>query len=231
MLTASALTNTSDSALDAFGGPAPDPSASSAQGGAAARTSGLVPPMNAPGAASTGRGLLDGMAEMLSDPKGFADRQRARRKLAGLFDIVPEDHAGPRLPNQITRAEYDRVVQTYSDIQLGRGDLTIDTAEMDKTRAETYREQVMANVAMMMQTESGRRQIYGLHDNVLRDDAGQALDADGNVAARREDEAHRHVTIWANYGMAANPATGEPMVGRDVRAASTPSIDANVSAA
>src|SRR5438128_735919 len=54
------------------------------------------------------------------------DRTAAEKELAGRFVINDGKKKGPRLPNEITSAEFHQIAGTYSDIRLGRGDLTID---------------------------------------------------------------------------------------------------------
>src|SRR5262249_6354453 len=109
-----------------------------------------------------------------------------------------------RTANMVTQAEYERIAHTFSDIRLGRGDLTIDTGMIaDPTQAATYREGSMVAIADMMMTEGGRRQIETLHDNVSRDDAGNARHGvNGQImpplpfgADQLLPEVHRHTTI------------------------------------
>jgi hypothetical protein len=179
--------------------PAPVPAAASA--------------MQPPG--STGRGL-GGAMEALADPKGALDRMAASKELLAnkSFSLLPPGATGPHAANALSQEEFDKVVRTYSDIRLGRGDLTIDTAEMGKAEGAAYQKQIMGDVTKIMQTESGRRQIMGMSNNVLKDDQGRALDEKGNVAQPGQ-EVHRHTTIGANYQMDVDPATGKPSVTPD----------------
>lgn len=137
------------------------------------------------------------------DPSGMMDRQQAQRDLANRFDVVPDDFVGPRLPNQVTQSEYQDIAHTFSDIRLGRGDLTINTSEQtDPLEAARYQQQVMNSIADQMMTASGRDTVGRLHDNVLVDDAGNPrLDADGN-------EQHHATQIRALYN--SNP-DGDPL--------------------
>jgi hypothetical protein len=75
-----------------------------------------------------------------------------------------------------------------------------------------------------MQTESGRRQMMGLGNNVLRDDQGRAIDEKGN-AAQPGQEVHRHITIGGNYKMDVDPATGQPTAVADNHTATAASAD------
>lgn len=111
----------------------------------------------------------------LLDPTGMMDRQAAQRELSSRFTVVGDDFTGPRGHNQVSQAEYERIAHTFSDIRLGRGDLTVDTSQItDPAQARTYRDGAMVSIADMMMTTSGRRQIENLSNNVMRDDAGQA---------------------------------------------------------
>jgi hypothetical protein len=170
--------------------PATSPAGGTAQGLPAA-------PMAAPNpAAAGGQGPPlgpDGQPDFV----GEADRGLARAQLAGKFQVVGPDYQGPRNHNTVSPEEYERIVKAYSDIRLGRGDLTIDSSEFAGTPQEAqYRSGVMDNIAMMMQTTAGREQIFTLGDNILKDDQGNARKADGSAAAPGE-EVHRKTTIRA----------------------------------
>lgn len=146
------------------------------------------------GLGDLGRGLSqEGLAGVL-DPVGMMDRQQAQRDLSDRFQVVPDDFVGPRNHNQVSQAEYEEITRTFSDIRLGRGDLTIDTSEMtDPAQAQRYRDGAMSSIADMMMTTSGRAQIGNLSDNVASNDDGTART---NAAG---DPIHRHTTIRALY--------------------------------
>ena len=109
----------------------------------------------------------------LRDPAAFArriretaeDRARAARELAPRFQIVPDDHGGPRAGNQVTRAEFDALARQYSDIRRGETDIQIDTHELDERAAGRYRANLMERFAQIMQTRSGRDLVSGLASN------------------------------------------------------------------
>lgn len=148
-----------------------------------------------------GRGLSQEGLGGLLDLSGMMDRQQAQRDLSNRFQVVGDDFVGPRNHNQVSQEEYERIAHTYSDIRLGRGDLTVNTSEMTPgSQQETdYRSGAMNAIADMMMTTSGRRQIMNMSNNVARDDAGNArTDAAGN-------EIHHHTTIRAFY----NDANGD----------------------
>jgi hypothetical protein len=95
-----------------------------------------------------------------------SDQRRARRELASRFQIVEDSYAGPRLPNQISQAEFDRVAREYSDIRLGSTDLRLDTAGIASRREQqAFRAGMMDDIADMLQTGSGRELIHALAHN------------------------------------------------------------------
>ena len=131
------------------------------------------------------RGLAQEGMTGLGDLSGAVDRQHAQEELSNRFSVVPDDFVGPRLPNQVTQSEYQQVAHTYSDVRLGRGDLSIDASGIGANygmTADQYRQGALDDVAAMMQTGSGRREIEALHNNTPQ------RDASGNPI-------HRHTTM------------------------------------
>lgn len=111
------------------------------------------------------------------------DRKKAATELSDRFEVVADDFEGERLSNQVTAAEYEKICATYSDIRLGRGDLTIDASKYtSKKDQDAYKAGALTDIASLLQTESGRALVYGLHDNATQ------KDADGNPI-------HRHTTL------------------------------------
>lgn len=149
-----------------------------------------------------GRGIHQEGVDGLLDPAGMMDRQQAQRDLSNRFQVVPDNFKGPRKPNQVTDAEYERIAHTFSDIRLGRGDLTINTSEQTNAKeAAKYKQGTLNAIADMMMTKSGREEIERLHDSKLVDDKGKArLDASGH-------EQHHHTEIRALY----NSSNGDPL--------------------
>jgi hypothetical protein len=119
-----------------------------------------------------GRGMLQEGVLGLLDPQGMMDRQAVERELRGQFAVVPNGFVGPRLPNQVTEAEYEQLTHTYSDIRLGRSDI-----HFDGTTDAAYREGTMHDIASIMQTGSGRSLITSLANNTAgeRDAAGNPV--------------------------------------------------------
>lgn len=99
------------------------------------------------------------------DPTGTVDRQRASEELSDRFSVVPDDFVGPRLPNQVTQAEYDQIVHTYSDIRLGRSDINFNTDGLSEEDAAAFRAGSMNDLASIMQTEHGRELVNKLAYN------------------------------------------------------------------
>ena len=152
----------------------------------------------------------EGLSAIL-DPSGAMDRQRAQEELRGRFNLVGEDFVGPHLPNQITEEEFRDVARTYSNIRMGRGDLTINASELGTDPAGTYgmteaqyRERTMADIATMMTTAVGRREVMGLSNSTMRDDAGNARNSlfgfelpqlPGDLDSVLGSPMHHHTTI------------------------------------
>jgi hypothetical protein len=172
-----------------------------------------------------GRGLSQEGLDAVLDPVGMLDRQAAQRELSSRFQVLPDDFVGPRLANQVSQAEYERIAQTYSDIRLGRGDMTIDTSMItDPAQAAQYREGTMTSIADMMMTEGGRRQIENMHNNVMQDDAGEARHGLGGTPMTLPfgmdellPEVHRHTTIRPFFKAANNDnnLTNDPTTAAD----------------
>lgn len=131
----------------------------------------------------------EGIAGLL-DPVGMMDRQRAARELQSKFDVVPDDFTGERLPNQLSAAEYQNVVQTYSDIRLGRSDIKIDTSGANDPAQ--YQADMMDDIGDIMQTASGRQLVGTLSNNVRKDASG--------------NDVHRTTTLAPRYRV--DPITG-----------------------
>ncbi len=145
------------------------------------------------GVGDLGRGVMQEGLGGLLDPTGMLGRQQAQRDLADRFQVVDGDSSEPRRDNQVTQAEYERIARTFSDVRMGRGDLTVDASSFDGTNAATeaadYQQGAMDQIANMMMTQAGRKQIENLHDNVLLDDHGDSR------ASWWESDTHHHTTI------------------------------------
>ncbi len=130
------------------------------------------------GIGDVGRGLSQEGLGGLLDPTGMLDRQQAQRDLAGRFQVLPDDFIGPRRDNQVTPEQYQQIAHTFSDVRMGRGDLHVDASTFDGANkdadAARYKQGAMDDIANMMMTRTGRGQIENLHDNVKRDNSGNA---------------------------------------------------------
>ena len=143
-----------------------------------------------------------------------ADRAKAATDLAGRFNVVDNDYKGTKLPNTVTKAEYEKICAAYSDVRLGRGDLTIDASKYtSKKDQDAYKAGALNDIASLLQTESGRGLVYQLGNNATQ------KDAKGNPI-------HRHTTLTplldsqgkvdkTNGYAAPDGAGGDATVGRD----------------
>jgi len=175
----------SSSAASADRAPNDSPAESEAWIAGLGAASGLPVAVSAPPAgaiAAADRGFLERAWGALSqeglgalmDPMGAYDRQASQDVLSSHLNVLPDDFIGPRLPNQVSQSEFQEAARTYSNINLGRGDLTIDPRGLSGADADTYHSGVMRNIATMMETNVGRSQVSTMSNNVLRDDAGSA---------------------------------------------------------
>jgi hypothetical protein len=152
--------------------------------------------------------------------KDLESRMQAHKALEGKFKLVDAHQPGDA-GNTLTKEEYEKVIKQYSDINLGKGDLSIDTAGMSPDDAKKFKEGALGDVASMLQTPDGRKMLEKLQNNVLKNAAGQAIDpATGNPVAAGGAETHRKTTIgqsaspmgataiWGNAADAANPLKG-----------------------
>ncbi len=125
-----------------------------------------------------GRGLSQEGIGGILDPGGMLDRQQAQRDLAGRFQVMPDGSTGPHKDNQVSQEEFQNIARTFSDVRRGQGDLKVDASSFDgkdsATQAADYKQGAMDQIANMMMTNSGRKQINNLNDNVLEDDNGDA---------------------------------------------------------
>lgn len=112
-----------------------------------------------------------------------ADRALAAKALADRFEVVGDDFEGERLSNQVTAAEYEKICQTYSDVRLGRGDLTIDASKYtDQKDQDAYKAGALNDIASLLQTNAGRSLVYSLSDNASHTDT-------------KGDPIHKHTTL------------------------------------
>lgn len=120
--------------------------------------------------------MVTGRADMMTTlmhPEVVRDRMRAEEELAGRFQIVDGKTKGPRLPNQVTMAEFHKLANTYSDIRLGRGDLSIDPSK--SKNPDQFKADMMDDIADVLQTKSGRALIEGLNDSTNIDENGDLV--------------------------------------------------------
>jgi hypothetical protein len=112
---------------------------------------------------------------------------------------MPDNFVGPRRDNQVSQEEFQRIAHTFSDVRMGRGDLTVDASRFDNNAdREHYQQGAMDQIANMMMTHSGRGQIENMHNNVAREDDGDARRSLWGLGP----EIHRHTTIQPLFGVA-----------------------------
>ena len=188
-----------------------------------------------PGLGDLGRGLSQEGLSGLLDPAGMLDRQDAQRDLAKKFEVVGPEHVGPRLPNQVSQAEYENIAHTYSDIRMGRSDLKID-GSTSKDPAQ-YKADMMDDIGDIMQTAGGRTMVNQLANNTNGlDDKGKAihrtttlgprLDASGNPNNSNAGESGD-----SSPGVGSPFADGRPGVGGDTTIDINPNMDVSVGGA
>lgn len=136
-------------------------------------------------------GVDPGTSEFLLDPEGYTDRIIMGARLADRFDVVEDGYDGERLPNTVTASEYQEIVKTYSDINLGRSDIKIDRGLTDNNYAydmseQEYKEAAMDDIADIMQTQSGRDLVGSLHDNRQVDASGNQVHRQTHIQARTD---------------------------------------------
>lgn len=90
------------------------------------------------------------------------DRALAKKELEGKFDVVADDFKGQKRPNQVTQAEYEKIVATYSDIRRGKTDLQLNTEGMTEEQKTKFVHDTMGDIGSIMQTSSGRNLIEQL---------------------------------------------------------------------
>jgi len=148
-------------------------------------------PTPAPAAAVAGAGgTTAGTPRGFNDPALHApteaqlhDRALARDELAKKFQVIGPDFAGDRAPNQVTAAEYDKVVNNYSDIRTGNSNVKLDAGGLPPEAAQAFRGGTLEDIVRILQTGGGRSVI---------DQLGHAQAADGSA---------RTTTISPNNGL------------------------------
>jgi hypothetical protein len=157
---------------------------------------GTGPVQMRPAPRSPGEGAFPELQEVAEkakymDPAGDADRDKARDELAKKLTIIDDDFEGERLPNMVTRAEFEQIVKLYSDIRLGRSDIKLDPGASKDPDA--FEKNMMDDLGDILQTEIGRELIAGLADNTSEDE-------DGN-------EIHHSTTLFPNLDQSADADT------------------------
>lgn len=167
------------------------------------------------GIGDLGRGVQqEGLAAVL-DPFGAMDRQDAQRDLASRFNVSDTPDGDQ---NSVTPEQFQEIARTYSDIRMGRGNLTLNTDGMSAEDAATFRERTMEDIGDILQTDSGRGLIGELQEGALDADGvthretriGRAADVDSAAGGGRWNDDETHKSGHANYvpGENALPDSG-----------------------
>lgn len=126
--------------------------------------------------------------------------EAAHARMQGMFTIV-DQRDGESAPNAITQAEYEKYVQMHADISRGKGDIQIDTGLIaGQENKDKYKDALLGDLARIMQTEGGREMLSQLHDNVLRNENGEAIDPEtGAVVTDPAQMTHRKTSIGPSF--------------------------------
>jgi hypothetical protein len=167
------------------------------------------------------------------DVTGLIDRQLAQRELRAKLNVIGPNHKGPTLPNQITEEELQHYALVYSNVRLGRGDLTIDASTSDDP--EQYKRDMMDDIGDIMQTASGRQLIDTLANNTRGKDANgwihrhttlrPMLDEHGDVDATNANERSLGDINNPAEGYEARFKDGRPGVGTNTLVSINPNMD------
>lgn len=137
-------------------------------------------------------------AQMCPSWDGQQDREAAEEELADRFEIVPDDYAGDRRPDQITQAELEEVAAMYSDIRLGHSDIAFDATGSGMSD-EDFQAAVMGDIGTILTTAQGRALIRELayvdedhkgHKTTIGYAAGGPASADTEVDVSVVDHAY-----------------------------------------
>jgi hypothetical protein len=79
----------------------------------------------------------------------------AQAMLADSFDIVGDDFIGPRMPNQVTKEEYQRIAILYSEIEAGHTHIQFGV-DMQDADDQIFRDEWMQDIENMLTTVVGR---------------------------------------------------------------------------
>lgn len=105
-----------------------------------------------------------------------SDRLAARQELLDRFDT---SGAGAPGKASVTPEQLDEIVALYSDVRLGRTNLDLDTEGLSAEEADAFRKGTMADLANLLQTESGRRVVGDLAHGDARVEIGRQFAGQG----------------------------------------------------
>jgi hypothetical protein len=172
--------------------------------------------------------LVDGVAnEGLSgfahDLPGAVDRLVAEQQLRSRFDIVADDASGSRLPNQVTGEEFHQAAHDFSDVRLGRGNLTLaPDPHATPAEADAFTNGSMVDIAAMLQTTTGRQEVGALSHNKNGHKTTIGPDLDGKTGA----PLHSAVTLPEHQRDAVLKSDGTANTGSDAHIHYNPGLEA-----
>ncbi len=130
-------------------------------------------------------GLHDADGTTASEPSsntlGITAQQlkSADSALRPMFQVIPDDFVGPRLPNQVTQRQYDRALKMYATIDSEKSSIAFDRKSLQNAVDEngntisfqSFKRGFMKDIALVLQSESGR----DLIERILTQNKGHGL--------------------------------------------------------
>lgn len=89
----------------------------------------------------------------IADAAGQIDRKMAAEELKDRFHVGEGEEQGKAT---VSQEEYDKLVNLYSDIRMGKTQIDLDTTGMSEKDAAAFRSGTMGDMASLLQTPSGR---------------------------------------------------------------------------
>jgi hypothetical protein len=99
---------------------------------------------------------VDPMQDGLFGGVHMLDRMMAQVELGSRFEIVGDDFIGPRKPNQVSQAEFNRIAILYSDLRMGDTNVKWGTSGMSEDDAAAFKSGTMDDIADILTTTQGR---------------------------------------------------------------------------
>ena len=129
------------------------------------------------------------------DPEELARKE----KLRAMFNV-----GGKGKPNAVSEEEFARIASLYEHIWDGDQNLNIDTAGMKEGEGDKYKGYVMDQIARMLQTPMGRKQLNYLTYGYKRD----GKDVDHKTTIRAPGDKNRNGSWLDDIEARADPTDG-----------------------